>query len=317
MKQYRWNKFKRVVRVLGIIVPIGAWAFFLSKQMESLRAHQWELSGVGLTGSLILSAIYFLFMAWGWALILRSMAGSSIRKFFLAGAMRAWLLTIMSRYLPGNVWHIFARMAFADHLKVGKLQILSSSTVEQILAVLGAMLIGAASIPFWAKTIIPRQWSWFLILFPVLFAVGVIFLHPHILGTLLKWIGIRFNRPELNWQFEYSTLIRFMIVYAAGALFMGLAMASLIAGLGEYNSDHLLFIIGSSAIGWVLSYLVIITPSGLGVREGVLTALLAIIYPLPVAIAASLLFRIISMVGEFVAVVAFLILHRVFHLDGN
>jgi uncharacterized membrane protein YbhN (UPF0104 family) len=133
----------------------------------------------------------------------------------------------------------------------------------------------------------------------------------------LKWIAKRFSRPELDWQFEYGTLIRFMIVYAAGAFIMGIALVSLMAGLGEYNSDHLLFIIGSSAISWVSGYLVIISPSGLGVREGVLTALLAFIYPLPVAIAASLLFRIISMVGEFAAVLAFLILNRVFHLDGN
>jgi glycosyltransferase 2 family protein len=285
--------------------------------MESLLAHEWELSGVGLAGSLIFSAIYFLFMAWSWALILQSMAGSSIHKFFLTRAMRAWLLTIMSRYIPGNIWHIFARMAFADRLKVGKLQILSSSTLEQILAVLGAMLIGAASLPFWAKSAMPQQWYWFLILFPSVFVVGLIFLHPRIFGFFLKWAAKRFNRPELNWQFKYGTLIRFMIVYAVGAFIMGIAIVSLMAGLGEFKADDLLFIIGSSAIGWVSGYLAIITPSGLGVREGVLTALLAFVYPLPVAIVASLLFRIISMVGEFAAVLAFLILHRVFHLDGN
>jgi glycosyltransferase 2 family protein len=54
-----------------------------------------------------------------------------------------------------------------------------------------------------------------------------------------------------------------------------------------------------------VGYLSFITPSGLGVREGVLTALLALVYPLPVAIVASLLFRLMCTLGEFAAILLF------------
>ena len=298
---------KKFLRVAGIIIPLGAWAFFLFKQLDQLQAYEWEISIPGLIGSLFFGTVYFLIMALGWALILYNMAGiKKVAAFSAVKAMRAWLLTIMSRYLPGNVWHILSRMAFADQLKIGKVQILSSSTMEQGLVVIGAMLIAAVSFPFWPLAAMEKQWILNFVLFLSVFLLSLTVLHPRILCPILRWAGARLNRPELNWDFDYKTIIRFVLIYALAAFTAGLALAAVIAGLGEFKANNLIFIIGSSALAWVVGYLSFITPSGLGVREGVLTALLVLIYPLPIAIVASLIFRVTSTLGEFTAVVLFL-----------
>jgi len=298
---------KSFLKFAGIIIPLGAWAFFLFKQFDQLQAHEWNISIPGFTGSLFFSTLYFLTLALGWALLLNSMVGEKyISKLLVFKAMHAWLLTIMSRYLPGNVWHVLSRMAFADQLNVGRLQILSASTIEQVLAVIGAMLIAAVSFPFWPLAVIEQQWFLNILLFMFIFVLCLSVLHPRILGPLLRWAGARLNRPELNWDFDYKTIIRFVLIYALAAFTAGLALAAVIAGLGEFKANNLIFIIGSSALAWVVGYLSFITPSGLGVREGVLTALLALIYPLPIAIVASLLFRVVCTLGEFAAVVSFL-----------
>ena len=305
---------KRVFRIAGIIIPLGAWVFFLFKQFDQLQAHEWNISIPGFTGSLFFSTLYFLTLALGWALLLKSMAGEKyISKLSVFNAMRAWLLTIMSRYLPGNVWHIISRMAFADQLKIGKVQILSSSTMEQGLVVIGAMLIAILSFPFWPLVTMDQQWTSNLVLFLALFVLGLTMLHPRILGPILRWAGARLHRPELNWDFDYKTIIRFVLIYALAVFIAGLALAAVLAGLGEFKTTNLIFIIGSSALAWVVGYLSFITPSGLGVREGVLTALLVLVFPLPIAIVASLLFRIVCTLGEFAAVVLFLGFKRLFY----
>ena len=311
-RSFLWHTVKRVLRIASIIIPLGAWFIFLFKQFDQLQAHEWNISIPGFTGSLFFSTLYFLTLALGWALLINSMAGEKhIPGLSVFKAMRSWLLTIMSRYLPGNVWHVVSRMAFADQLSVSRMQILSSSTMEQGLTVIGAMLIAILSFPFWPLAAIDQQWSSNFILFMALFVLGLTMLHPRILGPILKWAGTRLDRPELNWELNYITIIRFVLIYALAAFIAGLALAAVIAGIGEFKTTNLIFIIGSSALAWVIGYLSFITPSGLGVREGVLTALLALVYPLPIAIVASLLFRVVCTLGEFAAVVFFLGFKRI------
>lgn len=303
---------KLVLRFAGIILPLGAWAFFLFKQLDQLHAHEWKISMPGLMGSLFFGTVYFLVMALGWALLLYNMAGiKKVASLPIVKAMCAWLLTIMSRYLPGNVWHVLSRMAFADKLNVGKAQILSSSTIEQALAVIGTMLLAAVSLPFWPLAAMPQEWVPNFILLMAFFLLGLAVLHPRILGPFLRWAASRLHKPELDWKFEYSTIIKFVSIYALAAFFVGLALVAVMAGLGEFKATNMIFLIGSSALAWVIGYLSFITPSGLGVREGVLTALLALVYPLPIAIVASLLFRVVCTLGEFGAIVFFLGFKRI------
>jgi hypothetical protein len=311
LNKSNWNRVKKILRVLGIIVPIGVWVFFLAKQMGALKSHPWELSGFGLAGSLIFSTLYFLFMPWAWALLLKKMDDFPGKKPYVSQAMRAWLLTIMSRYIPGNIWHILGRAVFAETLKMSKLRIISSGIVEQGLGMLGAMLLAVLSLPFWIMSLhVSRPWFWFLMVFPVLLASGFLVLHPRILGAFMNWAGRRFNRPELNFSLEYGTLIKFVLLYALGSAILGCGLVALLAGLGASTANHVMFILGASAMGWITGTMVFISPSGLGVREGVLTGLLALVYPLPIAIAASLLFRIITMMSEFAALLIFMIWHR-------
>lgn len=316
---YSRKKLKRSLRVAGIIIPLGAWGFFLFEQFDQLQSYEWKISQPGLIGSLFLGTIYFLVMALGWALLLYNMAGiKKVAALPTVKGMRVWLLTIMSRYLPGNVWHVVSRMAFADKLSVGKAQILSSSTLEQGLAVIGAMLLASLSLPFWPLAAMPQEWAPTFILLMVLFLLGLALLHPRIMEPILRWTAFRLRRPELNWKFEYRTIIQFVLIYALAAFFAGLTLVAVMAGLGEFRTTDMIFIIGCSALAWVIGYLSFITPSGLGVREGVLTVLLALVYPLPITIVASLLFRVVLTLGEFVAAALFTgILHIAFHNKFN
>lgn len=88
---------------------------------------------------------------------------------------------------------------------------------------------------------------------------------------------------------------------------MGLALIVLLKGFGQIVLPNFVYVIGCSAIAWVIGYISFITPSGLGVREGTLAALLALMYPMPVAIVASLLFRIVCTIGELIAILLFVI----------
>lgn len=306
------HSFKKHLRLAVTVIPLGAWSFFLYKQYGQLQNYKWEFSFTNLSFSLFFATLYFILLALGWALLLQNMTCEKGAHYLSPlPAMEVWLRSIMSRYIPGNVWHIMNRIAFAERLKVGRIQILASSTIEQGLAIVGATLTSAISFPFWPLSRMSGQYLHIaILLFFLVFGLAV--LHPRVLQPILRWASTKFRKPQLNWKFNYSTIISLILLYALAAITAGLTLSAVMAGLGELKSTHIIFLIGSSALAWVVGYLSFVTPSGIGVREGVLTILLSIVYPLPIAIISSLLFRILCTIGELLALVSFLFINSVF-----
>lgn len=284
-------------------VVLTAWAWFLWGQLDDLRRYPWQIGPLPLLTSVAWGAIYFGGLALCWTLLLRTMGGAARAVALIAGAY-IWLSTMLARYVPGNIWHIVGRVALAGHLGVSKSQVAASATVEQLLTLMGTAAIFGLSLPFWQGDAGAERWL--LALIPL----GLTALHPRILGALLGWVAARLKRPELAWPYRYGTMLGLLGAFAAANLAAGLALYVIVAALTPVAPTQIPFLIGASALAWALGYLSLLTPSGLGVREAILTALLAQIFPLPVAIAGSLIHRLALTLGEIVAVGAIMLLVR-------
>jgi glycosyltransferase 2 family protein len=285
-------------------VVLAAWAWFLWGQLDELRRYPWQIGPLPLLISVVWGAIYFGGLALCWTLLLRTMGGAAHEVGLIAGAY-IWLSTMLARYVPGNIWHIVGRVALAGRLGVRKSQVAASATVEQLLTLMGTAAIFGLSLPFWRGDAGAERWL--LALIPL----GLTGLHPRILGALLGWTAARLERPELAWPYRYGTMLGLLGAFAAANLAAGLALYVIVAALTLIAPAQIPFLIGASALAWALGYLSLLTPSGLGVREAILTALLAQIFPLPVAIVGSLLHRLALTLGEIVAVGAIMLLVRV------
>jgi uncharacterized membrane protein YbhN (UPF0104 family) len=60
-------------------------------------------------------------------------------------------------------------------------------------------------------------------------------------------------------------------------------------------------LLGGYAISWMTGFLVLVSPAGLGVREGVFTLILKTVVPEPLAIIAALVTRVWMTLGELTA----------------
>jgi hypothetical protein len=284
-------------RWLGLafgVAVLAAWAWFLSQQLAALRAYPWQLAPLRFLLGVGWGAAYFGALAFCWAFLLRTMSPAA-RSVSPAVGASAWLKSMLTRYIPGNIWHILARVSFAGRLGVGPAQILSSATIEQILTLLGALALFALSLPFWRN--LPGDQLWLLLLLPL----GLIALHPLVLGRALTIAARRFNRAELAWPYRYHEMMLLLIGYLLANACSGLALYTVLGGLTTVSPNEILPVLGMAALAWVVGYLSFLTPSGLGVREAMLTALLATLYPLPVAIVASLIYRLSATLGEVIA----------------
>lgn len=131
--------------VVGIIVLI-AWLLFLRSQLETLRAYPWNIAPLVFALGVLWGAVYFTGLAVCWALLLRHMSTGSIVG--LGPAVRVWLGSMMTRYIPGNVWHVLSRVALAKRLQASTTHVLTSATLEQVLTLLGALVLFGLTLPF-------------------------------------------------------------------------------------------------------------------------------------------------------------------------
>lgn len=293
--------------MIGVFIPFLFWIYFLYKQFESIKKYHWEISLTSFLWSIVFSSLYFITFSFNWSIILKNISIRKSNDISVVKSMRAWLFTIMSRYVPGNVWHILGRMTFSDELNTGKTEIFTSSAIEQLVSLVGATFVFFVSFPFWPLKIIGEGWIAKVGIIYVLFFSGLLILHPIFLRPVIRWLGEKLKRPEIQWNLNYSEIIHFTLLYCISFLIMGLALIVLLKGFGQIVLPNFVYVIGCSAIAWVIGYISFITPSGLGVREGTLAALLALMYPMPVAIVASLLFRIVCTIGELIAILLFVI----------
>jgi hypothetical protein len=283
------------LRAAVFAAVLGAWGWFLWRNLDELRSYPWQVEPAAFAGALLWGAVYFAGLAVCWTLLLRTMGGAA-RAVPLAEGARIWLSTMLARYLPGNVWHIVSRVALADHLGVSKSQVLASATVEQLLTLMGALAAFGLSLPFWRGGAGPE--AWLLLLVPA----GLALLHPRALGALMAWAARRLGRPELAWPYAYPTMLGLLGAYTLANLAPGAALYAIVGALAAAEPGQAAFLAGAAALAWAMGYLSFLTPSGLGVREAALAALLAQALPLPVAVAASLAHRLALTLGEVIAV---------------
>jgi glycosyltransferase 2 family protein len=280
-------------RLAGIVVALLALGFLASvmfSQWSALAGYNWQLA----PGWALLSLLG-LELAWcleldTWRLILRNLGGPLSFK----RAAQIWYLSAIMRYIPGNVWQFVGMTEMAVRDGVPRTASWSSILIHEGIAtaagiVLAALYFAVAGHSAWAE-----------ILRPFLFAVplGLLLLHPHVLQTILNWMLIRLRQPPLHitltWGRIWYVLGRDSLLW----LLMGFSFTLLVRALIPLDNSMLLYLAASWTAAFVIGYLSMITPSGLGIREGVLLLLLSAVLPGSVAAAIAILARLWMTVGE-------------------
>jgi len=264
-----------VIAFLGFALR-GAWSDAAPRLRSADR--------LDLTIATALLTAYYCMFVLGWQWILRALR---VRVSY-GVALQSEMASMLAKYLPGGVWTPAARVVWLRKAGVDAATplVLSSILLEAGLSavagvavfVLGLGLIGWADAP-----LVP------LALFTVVVAI---LLHPRV----FRWVAVRVFRPfggvELP-ELPYRILAGLLAFYALSWLVGGAAFLFLIRAVGgEAGVESIAFLGGIAAVGAIVAVLSIIAPSGLGVREGAMYALVLAVTTSGVALGAVVLNRI-------------------------
>jgi uncharacterized membrane protein YbhN (UPF0104 family) len=209
------------------------------------------------------AAAWWLLLARGWALLV---AGRTTR-----GDISVWARTQAFRFVPGGIWAPASRAALMQGRTVDRL---STVVGENLLALCAALTVGGAALGASGRTL-------WLALVP---AIAVPLVATPLLPAGTPLTRGRVGRATVNY------LVAF-IAYAAAAALVQVAVS------GSGSGDGLA-VAGAASIAWAVGLVVVIAPSGVGVREAVYVKLLDGDLPFAELAAAAVTMRLAMIVAE-------------------
>lgn len=233
---------------------------------------------------LLLFAVY-LFNPWAWIKILNEMQENlNYRQ-----AFSIFYVSQLGKYVPGRVWGYISQVILARKVGVSGEKAFISSILFQVVSSVVTVYFFMMTLLVWEQLDIVLR-----VFVLALASIG---------GYILLWMD------ALNWA---SNLVikkmfkRTARVHLSSRIILdvtGILILSWIAyGVAYYHFMKSFYpeldivtgitFTGIYAISWLVGYVSLLTPGGLGIREGVQVYLLNFFIPLPIAIVISLASRV-------------------------
>ena len=291
---------RALVSSIGLIIGLAGMAFLL----RTMWTHRDEMkdSFSHLTWSSLVGAVFFAFMSmsylgWMWGrLLLRR--GYKVPRAQLV----SWYYTgQLGKYVPGGVWAVVGRAEMAvrggvpraDAYSVTGLSMFTTYSAAALCAALGSLLS-------WERPIIGAA-----LLLALLFGLSVYAIAPlrqRLMGLLRK---VTSGTNELT---APKDMLALTFVQVPAWIMISLSTTITAHAFGaEVGVLHMFFV---SSLSWLIGFLVIGAPGGLGVRESIFTGLLSASIGTSTALSLAVASRMIFVSVDFLGALIFNVIAR-------
>lgn len=287
---------KRAIHGLIIIASLAFMAYFLISQWRSIPETDITINPWLLAFSIFCLLILFLLDAYGWHLILKSLNQTISSR----TSIRIWILSSVTRYLPGGIWPYIGRATMAKKAGIEYSTSSISLYIETLLLASSSLavglpaLLGTASIP-----VSPYIALLSLILFGLAMHPKVIML----LGYLPGKIGKAFSSLKLP---SIRHILALYIYYVVFWILFGAVFVCFVLSIISVPNEYWIQVGGSIALGFAVGFIAVFFPGGIGIREATIYLLLAPIITPPASALVSIGSRIWVIAGEILSLLLML-----------
>jgi uncharacterized membrane protein YbhN (UPF0104 family) len=214
-------------------------------------------------------------------------------------AARIYLLGQLGKYLPGSVWALAAQAEFAKAAGVPRARGIAASVIAIGVNVVTGLAIGVALVPSLAD-----GGHWRTVLLVAGTGICAYALSPPALTRLVN-LGLRLARREpLDRAVTWRGIARASGWSIASWLCYGLSLWALAVSVGAPAGPALPLCVAGVSVAMTVGFLVVVTPSGLGVREAIIVGALAPALDRSDALAVALVARLLFTIADLVAAAA-------------
>ncbi len=285
----------------GLIAVI---IIFLGRSLVSnwsdLTAEDVDVQPALLVVSAIPVAASIILVAFIWRQIVAYLAGPDQTN--LGQLPKVFLYSWAGRYVPGKVAYVAGRFFLGRSAGFSAPVLVGSMAYENVLLVTtGAAFATLTLLPILAiesENVLPY------LALPFVAVGGAAVLHPRVLGWAVR-LGARLlgrELPEDGWLLSPSRLARLTALYLFAHLVNGAGFYLLVISVTSYSPRYMSLAAGAFALAGIVGLISVFAPAGIGVREGVIVAILQTTMPLELAVFISVAARVWATVIDMVIV---------------
>jgi hypothetical protein len=287
------KRTRAVIQGALILAILFFWGLAIARNWEQFVTYPWTLSA-GMLFLAFLAAvgeIVMAFLVW-W----RALALTGARIPWMLG-MQLFFRAQIARYLPGGVWDLVGRFVLGSQAGVGKRAMAASMGLEMGLQVLSGSLFLLAALALRTDLDIRLYLGVGL----VVVAGSLLFLAPPVFTFFVNTLLGLLKKPRLDMALTFAGLFQLFLLRLGGHLLMGLGFAFFVRGIAPVPASQTLLLITAFVGAWLIGYVAIIFPMGVGVREGALVLLTSGFLPFGVATAGVVGYRVLVAVRDLLA----------------
>jgi hypothetical protein len=303
---------------LLVLLAFGLMSLLVIRQWHSVLAYHWELQ----FGWLVLSGLAL----WaGWFVEIRmwqSALGLLGGRLDFSTATHIWFSSAIVRYIPGNIWQPLSMAVRCETQQIAPEVTLASVLLFHIVHMLAVAAMAALSLGAWghlgARFPIPGSPSvWWAagLAAPVVLVLG----WPHTLLALGNRALTRFGRTPLPSHLSSGGLARLLGICAVSWIFASVGFAAFVYALTRPAGQPFWllapYLAAAYSVAYACGFLSLLTPSGLGVREGVLYLLLVPVLGSGGAVGLALAMRVWEVALEMVVSATVVGLPHILHAN--
>ncbi|MFN0072645.1 MAG: lysylphosphatidylglycerol synthase domain-containing protein, partial [Chloroflexota bacterium] len=289
-----------ILRVGLTVVFVAGAAYSLQGGWYQIADYSWQLDPPLVILATVLFVGATLLGNMIWLLLMRSF-GAHIA---LRPALRVYCTSNLGKYLPGKVWHVFARIYLAQQYGAPVARATTGSITDVLIFVAAGCVVSVLALP----TVI--GWS---IEMPILVglmlgsAAGIgAMLHPVVLNSVFA-LGGRFvpRFRDVRLEVGYIAILR---IFALDLLLWGVICGGVFAtvhAVAPVSIAHAPTLAAIYAVSYTSGLIMPLAPAGLGVREGATIFFLAPLVGAPAAIVSTALIRVLQVLAESLCAAAF------------
>ena len=274
-----------------MIAIFGALALQIVRHLHTVRGLDWGGHPLLLVTHAFLTAVALLFLFLGWRGVLAALG----QRFTWRETAYAWLVPNLGKYLPGKVVMYAGRLEFLHRCGARRSVVSAAVIMELLLSCMAALPFLACRLAFGLQ----GGPTWSLTATGVVLVLSLIPLFwPRLLVVIANRCLLALRREGLAITLRPLAMLLPLSFYFLAWVAYGLAGDSLARAL-ELPQRAGTLLTGSAFVSaWLLGFLSLITPGGLGVREGVLVVLLGPRTPAAVLAATAVAARLTWTVAE-------------------
>lgn len=299
-----------IKKVLSSCLVFGIVGFLLwniIKNLNQVEVIRFDFSIVNVSLLLLcLFPIYFVNVL-SWHLITKSLGA----KLTFFQNLEIWMYSNLSRFIPGGFWQYPSRVYLLNKKGVSKTLSTTAVALEGIfnLMIGGAIVVG--SIFLFGLDVDENIFE--LTLLFILFFLIILFIFVN--QMTINWLNKFFTRIFKKNKIELVVLpgkflIPICISFFFQYFFSGASLFFLTQGFFQLPYNLVINFIGIFTFSWLLGYITLFAPGGLGVQEISLASLMSNYMPFVLGSLIAIVFRILLYITEFITLVLIVLIKR-------